>query len=342
MEIVCHNVNTAYAAALHWLRTAGVREQSRNGPVLVSPEPVLTTYRYPTERVLFSPLRDANPFLHLMESLWMLAGRNDVEFPAQFAKQMEKYSDDGLTMWGAYGFRWRTYFGYDQLKPLAEELKNNPETRRCVLSMWNSTAIADNNYPLVDDLFKAILGGKDVPCNTHAYLDCREGRLNLTVMQRSGDAIWGTYGANAVHFSVLQEFMAAWVGCPVGVYRHFCNNLHLYPEVFKLDLFEASEDKVDYYARGAVKPIPLVSVPIADWEEDLRQFLKEPLNDDYEYNDRFFSTVAYPMYAAWAERKAKTGTGMEWASKIAASDWRRAAVQWIQRREEKKLVAQTV
>lgn len=353
MEIIANNVNVAYSAALHWLRTAGVRETSRNGPVIVSPEPVLTTYLHPRERVLFSPLRDANPFLHFFEALWMLAGRNDVTFPAQFAPQMLKYSDDGKTLHGAYGCRWRKWFGYDQLSQLAMELKSNPDTRRAVLTMWDGGAYSyeanNQDFGEYGDLRQAISGGKDVPCNTHAYLDCRGGKLNLTVVQRSGDAVWGTFGANAAHFSVLQEFLAAWVGVPVGVYRHFTNNLHLYPEVFKTDLFAAAEDAEahNYYPcyikdKGKpaepVEPYPLVSVPIADWEEDLRQFLKEPLNDDYNYNDKFFSTVAYPMYAAWAERKTKQGTGLEWAGKIAAFDWRVACEEWIHRREARKNV----
>lgn len=347
MEIIANNVNVAYSAALHWLRVAGVRETSRNGPVIVSPEPVLTTYLHPRERVLFSPLRDANPFLHLMESLWMLAGRDDVAFPAQFAAQMTKYSDDGKTLHGAYGYRWRRWFGYDQLEILAREIQLNPDTRRAVLAMWDggeySYEANIEDFGQFGDLRQATSGGKDVPCNTHAYLDCRGGALNMTVMQRSGDAVWGTFGANAVHFSVLQEFMAAWVGVPVGAYRHFTNNLHLYPEVFKTDLFEGAEDSEgnDYYRHDClldVKPFPLVSVTITEWEEDLRQFLKEPVNDMYDYNDKFFSTVAYPVYMAWYARKLKINSGLEWAGRIAATDWRVACEGWINRREARKNV----
>jgi hypothetical protein len=47
---------------------------SRAGDVLVAPHPVMSVTSIPTERVLFDPARDANPFFHLFESLWMLAG----------------------------------------------------------------------------------------------------------------------------------------------------------------------------------------------------------------------------------------------------------------------------
>ena len=56
------------------LRVVGKRKDSRNGPVLEFPEPVLICYNRPVERVLFYPSRDANPFFHLMEGLWMLVG----------------------------------------------------------------------------------------------------------------------------------------------------------------------------------------------------------------------------------------------------------------------------
>src|SRR5580700_4053613 len=186
MELTATNVNQAVNEGFHYLAVAGVEENSRNGKVIVAPEPVLTTYTNPTERVLFSPLRDANPFFHLMEALWMLAGRNDVAWPAYFAKQIGQYSDDGETLHGAYGKRWRSYFGYDQLDWIMLGLECNPESRREVLTMWDPGSLDDNDEPreCTGDLYVGGHGGKDVPCNTHAYFDLRGGVLNITVMQR--------------------------------------------------------------------------------------------------------------------------------------------------------------
>lgn len=136
------------------------KRPSRNGNVLMANEPITITYTHPRERVLFNPARDANPFFHLYEALWMLAGRNDVGSVAYYAKQMREYSDDGETLNGAYGYRWRGQyltieteippskeFPYgcreseakriDQLDILADHLKAQPESRRAVLQMWN-------------------------------------------------------------------------------------------------------------------------------------------------------------------------------------------------------------
>ena len=82
--IYADNVNEAYAIGLLHLKHTGVREDSRNGPVLVMPTPVTTVTRRPWERVLLDPERRANPFFHLFECLWMLSGSNDGKFLDQF------------------------------------------------------------------------------------------------------------------------------------------------------------------------------------------------------------------------------------------------------------------
>ena len=81
----------ALAQGMRHLLERGVREPSRVGEVLVAPAPVATVYRYPRARVSFSPVRDANPFFHVMEALWMLAGRNDVAFLAAYNQRMAEF-----------------------------------------------------------------------------------------------------------------------------------------------------------------------------------------------------------------------------------------------------------
>lgn len=230
--IEARNVHDALPLGLALIRKHGVQRESRNGPVLVAPFPVTTVYERPWERVLFWPQRDANPFFHLYESLWMLAGRNDVAPLVRYAKNMANYSDDGFTQHGAYGHRWRRHFtmrgtltshktydagyGKDQLEIIANALKKNPDDRRCILQMWDAEI----------DLGRI---GKDVPCNTIAsFQRDADGKLELTVFCRSNDIIWGAYGANAVHFSMLQEYMANWIGCPIGKLYQISVNWHAY------------------------------------------------------------------------------------------------------------------
>ena len=81
MQVInCRNVNDGFIKALDKIETEHIVLESRAGEVMEFPTPVTTVYKNPTERVLFEEIRDANPFFHFMESVWMLAGRNDLEY----------------------------------------------------------------------------------------------------------------------------------------------------------------------------------------------------------------------------------------------------------------------
>lgn len=331
-----HNVNQALAEGLDHLNFSGVHEDSRNGPVLVSPEPVTTIYQHPNRRVLMSPMRNANPFFHVMEALWMLAGQQDVKFVSKYNKQMLTYSDDGVTLRGAYGYRWRHHFMKDQLNVIAQMILGDRTTRRAVLAMWDAD----------DDLGVVSL---DIPCNTHIYFDTLCGPLNATVCCRSNDILWGAYGANAVHFSFLLEYMAARCRLPMGVLRQVSNNFHLYPAFLgKIDMRELANDArvSDLYTEGqaggrsyqrrAATPgpalVPLVKA--ADkFDADLAAFMMDPVTTDEFKDNPFFSWVATPMARAWEYYKRKEHyRALEQLDLVLADDWRRACQNWISRK----------
>lgn len=332
------NVNLAAADGLQHLLKDGIEEASRNGSVLVAPAPVVTVYEKPMERVLFSPTRNANPFFHLMESLWMLAGRNDIEFPAQFNKRMNEYSDNGTIQWGAYGWRWRDFFGYDQLVVIIGELKKNPNSRRCVLSMWNAWMDMFCEEYDTSDLFVATKAGKDVPCNTHAYFDVRGGVLNMTVCNRSNDAIWGAYGANAVHFSFLLEYIAEQIGVPMGVYRQMSNNFHAYLDIYdreKLEAISLDASRTDlYHVYPDMRMVPLGS-DAHDWSDKLGAFLDCGLSSSTEVD--FFTTVAEPMYWAWKSYKnGEPEVALNYINTMPYCDWQVACLDWLTRHKKEK------
>lgn len=326
------NVHQILPDAIHILYAEGVQRDSRNGPVLQSPVPITTVYEKPTERVVLWPWRDANPFFHLYEALWMLAGRNDVEGPARFAKQMREYSDDGKTFHGAYGYRWRHFFERDQLTLIAEELKKNPEDRRQVLEMWS----ADH------DLGRS---GKDLPCNTIATFQINtDGALDLTVFCRSNDIWWGCYGANAVHFSILLEYMAAWIGVPVGRYYQVSVNWHGY--LATLPALDVLPEKFDtwtnvYNESTGVRTVPLVSTSIEEFDSELRQLLYEVDIEKIMMRWGLFNPIlqlASTMFSAhqvW--RNSPPPERYDRALEILAKedekiDWIRAAGEWVARR----------
>lgn len=308
------------------------REDSRNGPVLRIEHPVLVKYEEPTERVLFNKARDANPFFHLVEALWMLAGRRGVIPLSFFNSRIHKYSDDGVTFNAAYGYRWRNYYeSVDQLMSIARHLKLNPESRRAVLTMWT----------VLGDLDKVNVS-KDVACNTHIYFsrDSRTGDLDMTVCNRSNDLIWGMLGANYVHMSFLQEYMASALGWGIGTYYHFTNNLHVYEDVWKKNAekyIEEGRQEEGHPYDYIYKTVPLVR-DLNQFDKEVQEFLYDiKALDANNFKEPFLSKVAVPMVQAyWQYKNEDLLEAINTAESIEASDWRIACVQWLRRRKAKR------
>ena len=333
------NVEEVFQIALMSLRNekSTIKLESRVGDVLMFPDPVCSTYRYPRERVLFMPERNCNPFFHFIEGLWMLAGRDDLKAISWFVKRMEEFSDDGIILNGAYGNRWRSWFGFDQLKSIIQKLKDNPFDRRIVLSMWGAS---DLHYT-----------GKDVPCNTQVYFKCRPGKelniVDMTVMCRSNDMIWGAYGANAVHFSMLHEYVASMANLEVGKYHQISNNAHVYTDLWD-DLKHKLPEGIienEYTTDPNVKWQPLVE-HAGNFDQDLKYFFNllcdnpsgglvggQDITADLFSNSDTFAYTAIPMVQAWSLYKQKdTKNAIAQASTIQAPDWKKACVQWLERK----------
>jgi hypothetical protein len=329
--IKVRNVSQALVEGALKLKSLGVERNSRNGKVLVLPGPLATTYRAPQERVLFDPRRDANPFFHFMEALWMIHGGRDVAWPLQFNSKFGSYSDDGVVFNGAYGHRWRHHFGADQLRSIINSLRENPDCRRQVLSMWDGSRDLGSQ-------------SKDIPCNLSATLQIGvTGALDMMVSNRSNDLIWGAYGANAVHFSMLQEFLAAAIGVPVGTYTQVSANTHVYePHWGLMDYLAARapmppEEFRDHYSLGLTVHSHMVNITPNIWERELDTFMK--LQHRSAYRDPFFELIAKPMFMAYISFKERSNpsrfeNARDLCRKIIAVDWSRACIEWLDRREE--------
>ncbi len=339
--ITCRNPNDGLETALYHLKISGIVNDSRNGRVVQAPGPVVTHYTHPRERVMASALRDANPFFHLYESMWMLAGNNSAEQVSHYAANMNRFAEKGI-MWGAYGWRWREFFGFDQLTTLVNLLKNDPKTRRAVLTMW-----APNGDLIPAEVGLGGLMAADVPCNTQVYFDGTRGVLDMTVCNRSNDIIWGCYGANVVHMSFLQEFMALAVGLPVGAYYQMSNNFHAYLDVDVTQrLLDATPKRQEEWAVRYVSdqryydrmPMPYLFMPGSDYRvflTECEQFGNDPVTRAGA--NFFLSSIAQPMMAAFeAYKEGELQDAVELMEYCQAVDWRVAGRDWLQRRLDKR------
>ena len=341
------NVNDALPLGIQLIENRHDEIAPRGETTWEYPEPVTTVYKNPRQRVLFSPLRNKNHYFELFEALWILAGRRDTAFLHQFNKQMINYSDDEKVFNAAYGYRLREHHGYDQISRLVKLFERDPDTRQGVLQIW------DTNRDLN-------MRSKDIPCNDVLFFKLRNGKLNLTVANRSNDIIWGAYGTNAVQFSMIQEYVAMHIGAEVGTYRQVSDSYHLYlglPLAWELmEHLNISTTLDPYNAPNAafalsdrryneyIYPTPLIAggeTP-SEFDLDLTWFFmiwdeaKPAHLDPSNFKTRYFKHTVVPMYKAWVTRDPLHLLFMP-----PNSDWRLGGSIWFETREKKLAAKET-
>jgi thymidylate synthase len=174
----------------------------------------------PQDRYITLPGRKVSVPAQIAETMWVLAGRNDTDWLANYLPQAPKFADDGKHWRAGYGPRLRKFKGKaDQLKNFIQLLKDDPTTRRAVISIWDPT---DDTTP-----------SKDIPCNNWLHFLCRAGKLHLNIATRSNDVMWGWSGINFFEWSVLLEIVAKHAGLPVGDLHFNVSSMHLYERHFE-------------------------------------------------------------------------------------------------------------
>jgi hypothetical protein len=341
MELHSRNTNTLMNAAYAALAVRGIPRTSRNGPVLMIDEPVSVHLSHPQERVNFCPIRDANPFFHLWEALAMLGGVNSVHLMGFFAKNMLSYTDDGIRYNAFYGERARVTWG-DQLLWVVKELEKNPDSRQCVLNLWSPT-----------DWLKST---KDKACNLMMIFSVdHEGKLRMTSFNRSNDAIFGgVSGANIVHLSFFQEYVANALKREIGQWWHTSNNFHVYTENQKwVPLRDAAirqKDSVDDVFTGAYPGHFQLLQNREVFDIELSHLLDLAcasaridgacIADEGTFNEPFIKHVAIPVFNAYVYYKAKQyDMAIQILDDCHAEDWRIACQTWIGRHRATKQIS---
>ena len=122
-----------------------------------------------------------------------------------------KYGDLGPV----YGKQWRNFEGIDQLNQVVEDLKNNPNSRRHIVSAWNPKEI-----PIM------IKSGLP-PCHTLFQFYVSDGKLSCQLYQRSADVFLGV-PYNIASYALLTYMMASVTNLEVGEFIHSLGDTHIY------------------------------------------------------------------------------------------------------------------
>lgn len=168
----------------------------------------------PRNRIAYHKDRKFSAKYALVESLMLFDDSNELKYFKHYNKNMEKFSDDGCTLFGSYGYRIA-----EHIPKLIDKLKNDNDTRQAVLPILK-----------VSDSFRST---RDIPCTISLQLLIREGKLNMIVNMRSNDIFLGM-PYDIFMFTMLQEVIANELNLELGWYIHRPGSLHLYEENFEI------------------------------------------------------------------------------------------------------------
>lgn len=242
------NASHAFLSELELIRNEGEVVDVR-GSTTQERRARLITISHPRERCIVVPHRGNDVFASAAETVWVLAGRNDLSFLNAYLPRAADFSDDGLSWRAGYGPRMRDWHGIDQLAQARTELQTDPASRRAVISLFDPASDYGNSL--------------DVPCTNWLHFLIRNGELDLNVTIRSNDIWWGFSGINTFEWSVLLEAMAHWTGASVGRLHYFASSLHLYERHFdRADRVLRATHVPDLYASR--RPVTAFQT---NWEE---------------------------------------------------------------------------
>lgn len=184
-------------------------------------------------------------FSCLGELLWYLARTNDLGFIRYYLPNYKKYSDDGKTIYGAYGPRlFNMREQYNQVDNIINLLKTKPSSRQAVIQLFDASDIVDKH--------------NDIPCTCSLQFIIRKSRLHMFTNMRSNDVFIGL-PHDVFAFTMLQEIIARTLGVELGSYKHAVGSLHLY----KKDVDKARQ----YIEEGWQSDIPMPPMPKGDpWQ----------------------------------------------------------------------------
>lgn len=155
----------------------------------------------------------------IYELLWFLNGDTNVHYLQEHDVRIWNEWADPRTgdLGHIYGYQWRSWPDYngghiDQIQNIVDEIKNNPNSRRMLVSAWNVADIKNMNLP---------------PCHCLFQFYVADGRLSLQLYQRSADTFLGV-PFNIASYALLLMMMAQVTGLKPGDFVHTTGDTHIY------------------------------------------------------------------------------------------------------------------
>ena len=154
----------------------------------------------------------------IYELLWFLQGDTNVRYLQEHGVRIwNEWADPDGSLGHIYGYQWRSWPDYngghiDQITEAVETIKNNPDSRRIIVSAWNVADLDRMNLP---------------PCHAFFQFYVSEGRLSCQLYQRSADCFLGV-PFNIASYALLTMMMAQVCGLRPGDFIHTLGDAHIY------------------------------------------------------------------------------------------------------------------
>tara|TARA_B100001939_G_scaffold341800_1_gene351927 strand:- start:1415 stop:2239 length:825 start_codon:yes stop_codon:yes gene_type:complete len=169
----------------------------------------------------------------IYELLWFLKGDTNIKYLQENGvKIWDAWADANGDLGPVYGFQWRNWNndGIDQISNLIYDLKNNPSSRRHLISAWNPSVLPDTSKSFETN----VANGKAAlpPCHAFFQFHVVSGKLSCQLYQRSADIFLGV-PFNIASYSLLTLMIAQVCDLKPGDFIHTFGDAHIYSNHFE-------------------------------------------------------------------------------------------------------------
>ncbi len=154
----------------------------------------------------------------IYELLWFIKGDTNIRYLQENGVRIwNEWADENGDLGPVYGHQWRSWPAYDgttidQLGNVIEQIKNNPNSRRLIVSAWNVAEVENMALP---------------PCHTMFQFYVANGKLSCMLYQRSADIFLGV-PFNIASYALLTMMIAQVCGLKPGEFIHTLGDAHIY------------------------------------------------------------------------------------------------------------------
>jgi thymidylate synthase len=164
----------------------------------------------------------------IYELLWFLKGETNIKYLNENGVRIwDAWADEEGELGPIYGHQWRNWNGegIDQITEVIDMIKNNPDSRRMLVSAWNPSVLPDTSVSFSEN----VANGKAAlpPCHAFFQFYVADDKLSCQLYQRSADVFLGV-PFNIASYALLTMMMAQVTGLEYGDFVHTFGDVHIY------------------------------------------------------------------------------------------------------------------